>query len=108
MNYNYSGSNKGYQKSYYDDRWESRDPYLNKERSDKLVPNELRVSSKSSMSYVIRSVLSILREQRYSSCKVVARGTACPTLRDVFDCMSHQYTEYSYDMTTTKSFNIYG
>jgi len=108
MNTTYSGNTRPYQKPYYNDRWESGDYYPNKERSDKLVPNELRVSSKSSLSYVVRSVLSILKDQNYPNCKVVARGTACPILRDVFQSMTKEYPQYDYDVTTTKSFNVYG
>jgi ABC-type uncharacterized transport system YnjBCD substrate-binding protein len=73
-----------------------------------IVPNEVRVSTKSNFNFIVRSVISLFRDQGYTNCKVVGRGMATELTREVFDYLMKAHPYLIYESSVAKSLNKMG
>lgn len=72
-----------------------------------ITPNEIRVRSSSNVQGVIKSVVSLFRDQQYTYCKVVGRGMACELVKEILASMMERHS-YHYESTMCKSINKLG
>lgn len=80
------------------------------QQRDTLLPNEVRVSSKSTPNFIINQVTTVLKTHRYSNCKVVGRGrAACEITQDVIlQLKKILFNQYSLDIRTASALNRNG
>lgn len=74
-----------------------------------ILPNEIRVSAKSSFQQVVKNVFSLFRDQGFSNCKLVGRGIAAQITQDVCNYLQKtQSSKFTFDSVQTKSYNKQG
>ena len=66
------------------------------------------MSAKSNFDGIVRSVISLFRDQGYSNCKVVGRGGACELTEEILNYLRKVQPYYSYEPTSTRALNKQG
>lgn len=75
--------------------------------TEQLLPNEIRISMKSSFDYQVRHVMETF-DMGYSHCKIVGRGQAVERAFEVIRAVEIRLPGLAYDISETKSLNKQG
>lgn len=75
--------------------------------TEKLLPNEIRISVRSGLENQVRHVLDTF-QMGYSHCKMVGRGQAAERAFDVVGVIQRKMPGLKYDISETKSLNKMG